>query len=435
MAQAGLHIPALEGSEISFFENIYADIGDEQSIEQSLSTFSAHINNIIGILSSADKKSLVILDELGAGTDPQEGAALAQAILTYLVERGIPTLVATHFPELKAYAHATPGVANASMEFSLETLQPTYHLTVGLPGRSNALYIAERLGLQMEVIEYARQKVDPANLQAEDLLNEIHRQRDLAQQARREAEQARQRAEELRAELVERLENVEDERLDILTEARAQAQAEIQELMDELRKARRQLALARQPLAVVDEVEETVRELETQTVTPAERKKVAQEAPAAPQRPIRLGDKVKLHSLGKEGVVSSLGEEQAEIMVGNLRIRVDLYDLELVGGQSQEKPQKEIMTEAMEFKTPSPGVELSLRGYTVDEALEKLDHYLDRAYISGLPYARIVHGKGTGKLRDAVRREVRNHPYVERFEPGRPNEGGDGVTVVFLLKG
>ncbi|MGD2027076.1 MAG: endonuclease MutS2 [Anaerolineales bacterium] len=435
MAQAGLHIPALEGSEISFFENIYADIGDEQSIEQSLSTFSAHINNIIGILSSADKKSLVILDELGAGTDPQEGAALAQAILTYLVERGIPTLVATHFPELKAYAHATPGVANASMEFSLETLQPTYHLTVGLPGRSNALYIAERLGLQMEVIEYARQKVDPANLQAEDLLNEIHRQRDLAQQARREAEQARQRAEELRAELVERLENVEDERLDILTEARAQAQAEIQELMDELRKARRQLALARQPLAVVDEVEETVRELETQTETPAERKKVAQEAPAAPQRPIRLGDKVKLHSLGKEGVVSSLGEEQAEIMVGNLRIRVDLYDLELVGGQSQEKPQKEIMTEAMEFKTPSPGVELSLRGYTVDEALEKLDHYLDRAYISGLPYARIVHGKGTGKLRDAVRREVRNHPYVERFEPGRPNEGGDGVTVVFLLKG
>jgi len=434
MAQAGLHIPALEGSSVSFFEDIYADIGDEQSIEQSLSTFSGHITNIIHILEQANQTTLVILDELGAGTDPQEGAALAQAILTYLVERGIPTLVATHYPELKAYAHATPGVVNASMEFSMETLKPTYHLTVGLPGRSNALYIAERLGLQPEIIEYARKEIDPANLQAEDLLNEIHRQRDLAHAARTEAEQAHHRAEELRRILSERLDAIEDERIEVLNEARQQAQAEIQELMDELRKARRQLALARQPLEVVEEVEETVREVEAKVKPPVRRQKVAEELPPVTQRPIKLGDKVLLRTLGKEGVVSSLGEEQAEIMVGNLRIRVDLYDLELASKQP-EKPKVEVKTDAVDFRTPSPGVELSLRGMTVDEALEKLDSYLDRAYISGLPYARIVHGKGTGKLRDAVRREVSRHPYVERFEPGGVKEGGDGVTVVFLVKG
>ena len=436
MAQAGIHIPALEGSEISLFKDIYADIGDEQSIEQSLSTFSGHITNIIHILEKAGPETLVILDELGAGTDPQEGAALAQAILTYLVEAGIPTLVATHYPELKAYAHSTPGVVNASMAFDMETLRPTYHLTIGLPGRSNALYIAERLGLRGEIIELARQRIDPADLRADDLLDEIHRQRDLAQAARADAEKLRHRAEGLRAELSERLEQIEDERLEILSEARQKAQEEIEALQEELRKARRQLALARQPLEVLDEIEDSVEELEDQVEQPAARQQVSRELPAPEvQRPIRLGDKVKLRTLGKEGVVSTLGEEQAEIMVGNLRVRVDLHDLELVGGQPQEKPRKEINTTAASFKTPSPGVELSLRGLTVDEALEQLDHYLDRAYISGLPYARIVHGKGTGRLRDAVRRAVSQHPYVDRFEAGGVKEGGDGVTVVFLVKG
>ena len=187
---------------------------------------------------------------------------------------------------------------------------------------------------------------------------------------------------------------------------------------------------------MLDEIEESVEELEDQVEQPAPRQQVSRELPAPEvQRPIRLGDKVKLRTLGKDGVVSTLGEEQAEIMVGNLRVRVDLHDLELVGGQPQEKPKKEINTTGASFKTPSPGVELSLRGLTVDEALEQLDHYLDRAYISGLPYARIVHGKGTGRLRDAVRRAVSQHPYVDRFESGGVKEGGDGVTVVFLVKG
>ncbi len=436
MSQAGLHIPAQAESEISVFENIYADIGDEQSIEQSLSTFSAHITNIIHILDQANQNTLVILDELGAGTDPQEGAALAQAILTFLVERGIPTIVATHYPELKAYAHNTSGVINASMAFDLETLRPSFHLTIGLPGRSNALYIAERLGLREEIIQYARQKINPTDLKADDLLDEIHRQRDLAQEARQEAEKTLHQAEQEREELTERLEKIEDERMEILSEAQKNAQLEIEAVREELRKARRQLAIARQPLEVVDDLEETVRQVESKVEQPAERQRVSKEIPqAAKQRPIRLGDKVRLRSLGKEGVVSSLGEEQAEIMVGNLRVRVDLYDLDLIGEQPQKKAKPTIQAENVTYSTPSPGVELSLRGLTVDEAVEKLEHYLDRAYLSGLPYARIVHGKGTGKLRDAVRRMVKNHPYVERFEPGGRSEGGDGVTVVFMVKG
>jgi DNA mismatch repair protein MutS2 len=435
MAQSGMHIPAQEGSEISLFKNIYADIGDEQSIEQSLSTFSGHITNIIHILDKAGHNTLVILDELGAGTDPQEGAALAQAILTWLVDAGIPTLVATHYPELKAYAHGTPGVVNASMAFDMETLRPTYHLTIGLPGRSNALHIAERLGLRNEIIQRARQKINPTDLKADDLLDEIHRQRDLAQTARTEAEESRRQAEDLRIDLTDRLENIEDERLSILAEAQEKAQQEIEALQEELRKARRKLAQARQPLEVVDEIETAVQAIEEKVEKPKLRKQVARELPTpVEQRPIRLGDKVKLRTLGKEGVVSTLGEEQAEIMVGNLRVRVDLYDLELVGGKVQEKPKEKISTDAAGFRAPSPGVELDLRGLNVDETLERLEHYLDRAYISGLPYARLVHGKGTGKLRDAVRKAVSNHPYVERFEPGRRNEGGDGVTVVHLVK-
>jgi DNA mismatch repair protein MutS2 len=438
MAQSGLHLPVAEGSEISLFEAIYADIGDEQSIEQSLSTFSGHITNIIHILDHADRKSLVVFDELGAGTDPQEGAALARAILTFLVEKGIPTLVATHYPELKAYAHATPGVINASMAFDLESLRPTYHLTIGLPGRSNALYIARRLGLQEEIVDMARQEIDPTDLKADDLLDEIHRQRDAAQAATAAAERSSREAEDLREELTERLENIEDERLTILAEARQKGLEELDALKEELRKTRRQLALARQPLEVVEQAEEEVEAIEDKVEMPEARKQVSRELPQVLDRAIRLGDKVRLRTLDKEGVVSTLGEEQAEIMIGNLRMRVDLDDLEpLKVRLVEDKPKKKVETRtgAESYKVASPGVELGLRGMTVDEALDKLEHYLDRAYLAGLPYVRIVHGKGTGKLRDAVRRAMKTHPYIDRFESGKRSEGGDGVTVGFLVKG
>ena len=241
MAQSGLHIPVQSGSELSVFGNVFADIGDEQSIEQSLSTFSSHITNIIRILDQADDCSLVILDELGAGTDPQEGAALARALLRHVVARSITTLVTTHHPELKAFAHGTAGVINASVQFDLITLQPTYHLTIGLPGRSNALAIAKRLGLPEGIVNSARSELDPQELQAEDMIDEIHRQYDLSRESRALAEEARREMENMRQELFERLDQIEDERREVLIQAKEEAKQQIQVLGEEIAGIKRKL--------------------------------------------------------------------------------------------------------------------------------------------------------------------------------------------------
>jgi DNA mismatch repair protein MutS2 len=430
MAQSGLHVPAQSGSEISLFKDIYADIGDEQSIEQSLSTFSGHVTNIIRILERAGQGSLVIVDELGAGTDPQEGAALARAILHYLVERGVTTLVATHYPELKTYAHATKGVVNASVEFDLETLRPTYHLTIGLPGRSNALHIAQRLGLQEEVVEAARGTIDPSELKADDLLEEIRRQRDVAQQAREQAEKAAKEAGEIRKELAERLEGIEDERIQILDEARAESQAEVEALRKEVEKAHRALSRARQPLEKIKKVEEQVSELQAEVQEPAERQQVPE---SLPDRPLRLGDRVRVRTLDQSGIVSALAEEEVEVQIGMLRVRARLGELEWLAHEAEREPDVERAGNGgAPLRVASPGGELSLRGLRVDEALDRLDRYIDNAFLAGLPYVRIIHGKGTGKLREAVRKELASHPEVERYETAQPNEGGDGVTVAFF---
>jgi DNA mismatch repair protein MutS2 len=457
MAQSGLHIPAQSGSEISLFHNIYADIGDEQSIEQSLSTFSGHITNIIRILEYADRRSLVILDELGAGTDPQEGAALARALLTHLLERSITTLVTTHHPELKAFAHSTPGVVNASVEFDLETLRPTFHLTIGLPGRSNALAIAQRLGMPEPIIVSARSELSPTDLKAEDLLDEIHRQRDLTRKARSTAERARQEAEAMRAELAKRLEKIEDERMQVLEKARQQAEEQLGEMQDELREVRRQLARTRQPLEVIEEAEGIVEELQDNVVAPVERR-VPDAAVTPVHRTIHLGDRVRLHSLNTQGVVTSLGEEEAEVSVGVLRIRARLAELQLLGEESpatsgtaglptahelmnssrmrtaSEAGEGSGRTAGSSIYVESPGIELDLRGQRSEEALDALERYLDSAYLAGLPWVRIIHGKGTGKLRLAVREALSHHPHVKSFESGGDKEGGDGVTVAKLAQ-
>ncbi len=435
MAQTGLHIPAHPESEISLFKSIYADIGDEQSIEQSLSTFSGHITNIIRILERADTKSLVILDELGAGTDPQEGAALARSLLTHLVERGVTTLVTTHHPELKAFAHATPGVINASVEFDLETLQPTYHLTIGLPGRSNALSIAQRLGLPDKIVATARQEIDPDELRADDLLDEIYRQRDISRQSRQRADEAKREAEELRAELAERLEAIEDERREVMEDARQEAEDEVKNVRDEIRDLRAELRRARQPLEVIQQAEEKIEELVEEIEIPVERQ-VPDITPVS--GPVRLGSKVRVRSLDTEGVVRSLAEDSAEVQIGVLRVRAKLTELILVGGEAESGEQRAVSDvrrpKSSANMHSSPGVELDLRGQRADEALDLLQNYLERAYLARLPYVRIIHGKGTGKLRKVVREALQRYPQVTSFEAGKHNEGGEGVTVAELRK-
>ncbi len=437
MAQAGLQIPAQSGSTLSVFENVFADIGDEQSIEQSLSTFSGHVTNIVGILEKSNERSLVLLDELGAGTDPQEGSALARAVLTHLLDRSVTSLVATHYPELKAYAHTTPGVLNASVEFDLKTLQPTYHLTIGLPGRSNALAIAECLGLPESIIAAARAEIDPSDLRSEDLLDEIHRQRDLARQAREEAETAHREAEDIRKALAERLDQIEDERLALLEEARQEAEGQLETLREELESLRRQLAKARQPLEVLDEMEEVVETLEEEIAEPIVRK-----APKKPVRkptgPLRLGEKIHLRSIDQDGVVTAIGEDEIEVQIGMLRVRARRSDVLRKGKTEDEDAPPAPKAKKGKITLPptqeSPGFEMDMRGHRVDEGLEALERYLEKAYLAGLPFVRIIHGKGTGRLRQSVREALESSPFVDRYEAGGNTEGGEGVTVAHLQR-
>ncbi len=427
MAQSGLHIPAQSGSTVSCFHQVFADIGDEQSIEQSLSTFSGHITNIVRILRLADRDTLVILDELGAGTDPQEGSAIARAILGNLVERAIPCLVATHYPELKAFAHATPGVTNASVEFDLKTLRPTYHLSLGLPGRSNALAIAERLGLSFEIISAARSMLDPGDLKAEDLLDEIHRQRDLARTARAEAEEARLKAVTAQRDWETRLQSIELERAALLDQAHGEARQEAEDLHAEMDSLRREMAKAKQPLDSVKIMKQELERIEKDIPEP--------EPPPLPipnrkSGPLKVGEKIHLRTLKTDGVITTLGEEELEVQVGVMRIRVRREDIQRKNSQPAEEEKPSQASKMPTLMHPSPGLELDLRGQTAEEALPKLEDYLDAAYLAGMPYVRVIHGKGTGKLRQSIRDSLRRSPHVSSWVRGHESEGGDGVTVV-----
>jgi DNA mismatch repair protein MutS2 len=445
MAQAGMHIPAQSGSSLSIFQSIWADIGDEQSIEQSLSTFSGHVTNIIRILKAADEESLVILDELGAGTDPQEGAALARAILAHLMERGITTLVTTHHPELKAYAHTMPGIVNASVEFDVRTLRPTYQLTIGIPGRSNAIAIAQRLGLPDSILEAARNEVNPESLRADNMLDDIKRQRNLSHKERQKAEKARAEVHKLRRELAERLEKIEDERREVLAKARAEGELEVEILKRNLESLKRQMKKVKQPIEALAKIEEKLEQAEEQVAQPVERKKSKVES--QPVGPLKLGEKVILRSLGSQGIVTALSESEAEVQVGSLRVRAKRGDIqrradeeENVEVEASKVKNRKSKTQSSDLKPsalnlqPGPGMELDLRGMMAEDALAKLDDYLDKAYLSGMPFVRIIHGKGTGKLRQEVRAALKHHPQVATFEIGLENEGGDGVTVAKMVK-
>jgi DNA mismatch repair protein MutS2 len=439
MAQCGLHVPAAEGAELTLFEGIYADIGDEQSIEQSLSTFSAHMTNTINILREANDRALVILDELGAGTDPTEGSALARAVLNWLVERRVTTLVTTHHPELKVYSQNKYGVRNASVEFDLETLRPTYHLIIGIPGRSNALSIATRLGLPMDIIDDARSMVGVEDMVADNLLDELHKSREEARRARDAAVAQQARVEEMKRDLRARLDDVEIERRDALAQTRRQAERELEELRQEVRKLRQNLQAAGQPLEVIKRIEEAAFNLKGNIQQPIANVTNAPALKDDPSSQFRLGDTVWVAPLKAEGEIAELTATDAEVIIGRLRVRVKLDEIEKRTRDESRRAATRAAKPAVEERDAplrrgvSPGLELDLRGARVEEALEKITNYLDAAYMAGLPFVRIIHGKGTGALRAAIRDTLKGHTLVKKFERGNEREGGDGVTVVTLV--
>jgi DNA mismatch repair protein MutS2 len=424
MAQCGLAIPAAEGSALSVFSSIYADIGDEQSIEQSLSTFSAHITNVINILDQAGEHSLVLLDDLGAGTDPGEGSAIARALLSHLLRRRITTFISTHYPELKFYAHTTPGVQNACVEFDLETLSPTYELSIGLPGRSNAFAIASRLGLSPEIVGQAEGLVSPESLETEGLLAEIKQAHQEALDAQEAAEAARDRAKDLERELRQELADIEKTRREVLSGAREEAQRELEEVRAELRRVRARLGMAAVTQEWVAQAEESLASLEPEPVEPVVQPRFKS------QEALSLGDTVWVAGLEATGEITELSDDEAEVQVGSFRIRAKVRDLELRHRAAQPEVRERMVSVP---EVASPGIELNLLGQTTEEVLPRLDKYLNDAYLAGLPQVRIIHGKGTGALRRVVRDFVEDHPLVASHRPGDRYEGGEGARVVKLV--
>ncbi len=437
MAQAGMFIPAADTSELSVFPQIFVDIGDEQSIEQSLSTFSSHMSNIVRMLRQVRSDSLVLLDELGAGTDPQEGSALARALISRLLQARAMVIATTHYSEVKAYAYATPGVENASVEFDVETLSPTYRLMVGIPGKSNALAIAQRLGVPGEVIGEARDILHAGDQQADDLINDIRRRREQAQSELSQAERTRADVEELRRRAARALRDAEQTR----REARDRATDEVERELQEARELARSLQRPSRPGGAEGTTPDQAREATSKIAAALDqtrriRRQRQQRAPQPQQRrPIRTGDRVRVHSLDAAADVISVSGDHATVQMGALKSRVPLADLERTsGGGSEERTDGQRMAERREVPKPemNVSVETDIRGIRASEVEEQIDQYLHDAYLAGLPWVRIIHGKGTGALRKVVRDVLQVHPVVERSETARQNEGGDGATVAYL---
>lgn len=436
MTQAGLAIPARDDSRISVFDGIYADIGDEQSIEQSLSTFSSHLTHIVDILHRATDRSLVLLDELGAGTDPDEGSGMAQAILSHLIRRNITAVATTHYSELKVYAHSTPGAQNASVEFDLETLSPTFELSIGLPGRSNAFAIARRLGLPAEILDEAAGLIASDSLETESLLAQIKDAQQEALEDRRQAVAIRQEADRIRQDLNEQLGLIEAARRQVLEEARGEARAELDDLREELAQMRAQARVAMLSLGASDVTGE-LRQLEHAVTDAAEGWDPIDVEPApaetGPWVPPRLGDTVWVDSLNTTGEVTDLSGEEVEVQAGAFRVRVPARSVVVRKKVESTPPEREPQMHITPASARLP-VELDLRGMRVEEALIHLDRYLDHAALSNLPWVRIIHGFGTGALRQIVRERLGDYRNTLSFRAGGQGEGGDGVTVVSFTR-
>ncbi|MGB9976672.1 endonuclease MutS2 [Thermovenabulum sp.] len=436
MAQSGLHLPAEEGTEVAVFNEVFADIGDEQSIEQSLSTFSSHMKNIVEIIENADEKSLVLLDELGAGTDPAEGAALAMAILNYFYERGIRTIATTHYSELKTFAFSRDGMENASVEFDVETLSPTYKLTIGIPGKSNAFEIAKRLGLKHELLEKAKEFLKKENLELEGLLKSLEGERKKLNEEIKRLNELKENyykkityLEEAKKKLAEKeeiiIEKAREKAKRILEKAKEEAEDIIEELkkvedLDERQNKDRIIELARKRLR------ENLGELKDEKPLIKKSKKLLKDENFKP------GDRVFVEGLNQEGFIVEINEKEKEALVsiGIMKINLPLNTLSKIEEASTGvKDSISYSTISIE-KAKNIESKIDLRGLTLDEAILKVEKYLDDARVAGLPSIMIIHGKGTGILRKGIQDLLKKRKDVKTFRPGNYNEGGIGVTVV-----
>ena len=430
MGQAGLHIPASSTSKLCIFRDIFADIGDEQSIEQSLSTFSAHITNIISILKNADEECLCLFDELCAGTDPTEGAALAIAILRSLKDRDVLTMATTHFSELKLFALSEPGAENAGCEFDVETLSPTYRLLIGIPGKSNAFAISQKLGLPSDIIEDAKGEITQSQESFEDLLSDLEKSRKELESREREVSQNLAEISRLRTELEDKKHTLEERREKIIREANEEAAEILQDAKDTADAAIRSYHKGTD----IRKMEETradlrkrIKEKSATQVKPAEKKRTK---PLTASE-IKIGDYLEILSMKMKGYVKTLPDSKGNMFLtcGVMQIKTNISDVDFA--QEEAKPEEKRSTYAGKFsKAKSISPEINLLGQTADEAISSLDKYLDDAYLSHLHTVRVVHGKGTGVLRDAVQRHLRKLSYVKSFHLGEYGEGDAGVTIV-----
>ncbi|MFU0799257.1 MAG: endonuclease MutS2 [Xylanivirga thermophila] len=438
MAQSGLHLPADEGTQIGIFDNIFADIGDEQSIEQNLSTFSSHMTNIVSIIENITDRSLVLFDELGAGTDPTEGAALAMSILDYLCKRHIKTAATTHYSEIKIFALTTQGMENASMEFDVSTLQPTYRLLLGVPGKSNAFEISKRLGLPDFLIDGAREFLTSEDIRFEDVLSTIEHNRVQSEKQLEEIKEKQQSVDSMRAELESRLAEIDRQKREIMKKSYAEANDIIKRAKveaDAAIKRIQKLASEEDVARRNREMEETRRSLKHNMNSMEERldniSAKRKNSLAKPPKDLKLGQTVYIINLDQKGQVLTLPDNngQLDVQVGIMKINVHISNLR----ETKEENQRQ----ASSYKRPSIkdkhiSQEIDLRGYTAEEAIMEVDRYLDDAFLAGLGEVSIIHGKGTGVLRTSIQQHLKSNPYVSSFRLGKYGEGETGVTIVKL---
>ena len=441
MALSGLHITAEEGSEISVFENVFADIGDEQSIEQSLSTFSAHMVNIVDILSKISDKSLCLFDELGAGTDPTEGAALAISILEYVMGSGAKCAATTHYSELKIYALSTNRVENASCEFDIETLAPTYRLLIGIPGKSNAFAISKRLGLSEFIIDNAKKHIDSESVKFEDVISELEKNRILTERERNKAQSYKTEAENIKKEMAKRNKILDEKTEKIIEKARSEAKKIIEDAKRETEEALSQIKKAQKMRDLTEanrEMERARQKLSSKNKENAQKlsqRKTEQEKNTKAPKSVKLGDSVEIVSIGQKGDVVTLPDRSGNLVVkvGIMKLKSNLSDLRLI---KEEKPKNSQKKQGGAFggnaKYMNVSTELDLRGENIEDSIYILDKFLDDAVLSSLTQVRIIHGKGTGALRQGIHQYLKKQPRVESFALASYGEGDSGVTVVKL---